>query len=30
MLVLCISPAEAFGCLGLERVAGERGVAEQC
>src|SRR5258708_23293149 len=30
MLVLGISPAEAFGCLCAERIAGQRGVAVQC
>ena len=30
MLVLRISPAQTFGCLCPERIAGRRGVAVQC
>ena len=30
MLVLRVSPAEAFGCLYPERIAAHRGVAVQC
>jgi hypothetical protein len=30
VLVLGISPAEAFGCLCPERIAARRGVAVQC